>query len=524
MRASQYRRRLDFCRDFRFYTGMRTTLATFALSILLFFLGATSLIGAPVVVDVSQSSGASAQSYQRKLIRDNHSYFWAFYFDGTDTRYKRSDDTTGASWTGASQLFFAGNVQPSIWQDEDTVYVAFSDAGDILVRRGVIQNGTITWSSPSTALDGGGMVSYALATMCEDENGFLWVAARTQFFIWYYASATRSTRPLDETSWQGAQTISAVGSSSSLYVLVVPLTRGDIYSVWNIQGTIAGKRYVAGTGWESTVTAIATGYSGDQQRLLSGVGDRDGRIHLLYVAQSGRPCYKRYGGSSWENEQILSNAAASCPTISINPSNLRTYALWMEGRMVQCRSAVLPTVAGNWRSESATPGNSRKSFLTSCYSSTSRICWLFNQGGAAPYTLMFDGIAVARISVLVSKSAFAFGAQQLNAWLTAETTLITNDGTWPEKAYGKLSGFMSSTFTWTISAASNGPDRCRAQWSTVSSAGPWNNITAYGTEFLITSNLGVANSITLYFRIQTPTSTSSYNEYASTLSVRAEDY
>jgi len=138
--------------------------------------------------------------------------------------------------------------------------------------------------------------------------------------------------------------------------------------------------------------------------------------------------------------------------------------------------------------------------------------------------VIFDGIAVARISVVVSKSAFSFGVQPLSTWLSAQITLVANDGTWPENIYGKLSRFVSGAFAWTISGASNGPDRCRAQWSTASSAGPWNDIATYDSEFLITGNLEVANSLTLYFRIQTPTSTSSYNEYASNLTVRAEDY
>jgi hypothetical protein len=520
MRTSQHRRR------FPFYLDTRAILATSAFSIVLLLATTGPLIGAPVVVDISQSSQAPAQSYQRKLWRDSRYYFWTFYFDGTNTYYERSDDTTGATWVGTRQLFFAGSVQPSAWLDADSVYVAFSSGGDILVRRGVIAGGSITWSSPSIALDGNAGISYTLATICEDENGFLWVAARAQSLTGYYACATRSVRPRNETSWQASQMISPISSSSSLYVLVVPLTKGDVYAVWNVQGSIRGKRYADGTGWEAAATSIATGFSGNQQKLFSGVGDRDGRLHLLYVAQSGRVGYRRYDGSSWGNEQILNNRTDSaCPTISINPSNLRTYALWVEynSRRIQRKSAVLPAVSGDWRTEAANLGTYARSFLTSCYSSMSRVCWLFAEGGGAPYTLMFDGIAVARISVLVSNSAFVFGTQPVNSWLPARISLVTNDGTWPENIYGKLSGFVSGAFAWAI-AASNGPDRCRAQWSTVSDAGPWNNIAPYDSEFLITSNLQTTNSITLYFRIQTPTSTSSYNEYASNFTVRAQDY
>ena len=512
-------------RKSRSYFDMRLSLTALAFLVIL-LTSARPLIGAPAVVDASQSSQASAQSYQRKLFRGSSYYFWTFYFDGTNTYYERSDDSTGTSWTGTRQLFFAGSVQPSVWLDADTVYAAFSTAGDILVRRGVIGGGAIAWSSPSTALAGNASVSYDFATICQDDNGFLWVAARAQSPAGYYACATRSARSRDATSWEIPQAVSPISSSSLLYALVIPLREGDIYAVWNVQGSIRGKRYVNGTGWEATATDIATGFSGDQEKLCSAVSDRDGRVHLLYVAQSGRVCYKRYDGASWGNEQILNNATDStCPTISINPSNLRTYALWIEykNRYIEQRSAILPSISGDWRTEPGTTGNSTKSFLTSCYSSSSRICGIYAQKSGSNYDVIFDGIAVARISVLVSKSAFAFGPRPLNTWLPAETTLITNDGNWSENIYGKLSAFMSGAFAWAIAAA-NGPDRCRAQWSVMSDAGPWNNIVPYDWDFLITSNLQPGNSVALYFRIQTPTSTSSYNEYASNLTVRAEDY
>jgi hypothetical protein len=123
--------------------------------------------------------------------------------------------------------------------------------------------------------------------------------------------------------------------------------------------------------------------------------------------------------------------------------------------------------------------------------------------------------------VLVSNASFAFGVRPLDTWLAAQSTLITNDGTAVENVYGSVSQFVSGGFAWGISAASNGPDVCRAQWSTVSAAGPWNDVAAYGTEFLITTALTPGAGVTFYFRIQTPTSTSSYMQYACGLTVRA---
>ncbi len=130
----------------------------------------------------------------------------------------------------------------------------------------------------------------------------------------------------------------------------------------------------------------------------------------------------------------------------------------------------------------------------------------------------------AQISVSVGDSTFAFGTKLLNTWLTPQTSVITNDGTVAENFVGSISQFTDGANTWGISAVTNGNDIIRAQWSTTSEGGPWNNITAYDTDFTIATNVAVNDSVSLWFRIQTPTGTSSYNEHSSTLTVTAQEY
>ena len=126
------------------------------------------------------------------------------------------------------------------------------------------------------------------------------------------------------------------------------------------------------------------------------------------------------------------------------------------------------------------------------------------------------------ISVWVSDSTFTFGTNPLNTWLTSQSSVITNDGSVVENFIGRVSQFTDGGNTWGISSTANGDNIIRAQWSTTSATGPWNDISAYATDFTIANNVSAGGSVTFYFRIQTPTSTLSYNQYSSTLTVTAQ--
>jgi hypothetical protein len=128
------------------------------------------------------------------------------------------------------------------------------------------------------------------------------------------------------------------------------------------------------------------------------------------------------------------------------------------------------------------------------------------------------------ISVWVSNSTFTFGTNLLNTWMTPQTSVITNDGTIAENFVGGISQFTDGSNTWGISSSANGNDTIRAQWSTTSQTGPWTDISAYDTDFTIATNVAVNGTVNFWFRIQTPTSTLSYNQYSSTLTVTAQKY
>jgi hypothetical protein len=128
------------------------------------------------------------------------------------------------------------------------------------------------------------------------------------------------------------------------------------------------------------------------------------------------------------------------------------------------------------------------------------------------------------MAVTVTNSTFQFGTQLLNNWLSPESTYVINDGTVSESFVGSISPFTDGVNTWQISPSGNGSDRIRSQWSITSSSGPWNNISAYDTDFTIATNVASQDSVTFWLRIQTPVSTTSYQEYSSTLTVTAQEY
>jgi hypothetical protein len=134
-------------------------------------------------------------------------------------------------------------------------------------------------------------------------------------------------------------------------------------------------------------------------------------------------------------------------------------------------------------------------------------------------------IAVAgNLSVLVSNPFFSFGISTLDQWLPTDSCFVINDGSVNEDFIAQISQFTDGSNTWDISNAFNGTDSIRAQWSATSTTGPWTDISAYDSDFTIATNVAVSDTVTFYFRIQTPTTTSSFNEYSSTLTVTAQEF
>jgi hypothetical protein len=490
---------------------------------IIMIISTTQLEAAPSTIHTSSSNAATGISPYRHVFRDNGGYYWAFYYDGTNLVYERSDDTTGASWTGTRTNVVASTNRVSTWVDANIVYLTYYSNNDMKVKRGVISAGSISWSSEYVALDGtNANNAYTIASICKDSNGYLWVAGRYFNGSNYRAVAARSTNVDDVSTWGSPTTISSTTTSLRLYPVVVPLSSGDVYVIWYRSNVFEGRKYVTGTGWEGSVTFIANGRTNDSQSLHSAVVDASFNIHLAYIDASGNLQYQKYNGSSWGTLIQIDAATCKTPTVSINSVNNKLYVLWTKGNQIYCKSALNPTSSSDWVSETIFTETTAKYSLTSNYSSATKICWIYTQGTGSPYNVNFDYLSIPLLSVSVSNSTFAFGTNPLNTWMTPQTSVITNDGTVAENFVGRISQFSDGANTWGISSTNNGDNIIRAQWSTTSATGPWTDISAYNTDFTIATNVAVNGSVNFWFRIQTPTSTSSYNQYSSTLTVTAQ--
>ncbi len=126
------------------------------------------------------------------------------------------------------------------------------------------------------------------------------------------------------------------------------------------------------------------------------------------------------------------------------------------------------------------------------------------------------------LGVSISNSSFAFGAVPVSTWLTAQSSIVKNSGQSAADMVGKISQFTTGGDNWDVSATTNGADSVRSQWSITSDTGPWTDISAFDSDFTIVSSLAVDGTVTLWFRIETPTTTTSLSQYSSTLTVTAQ--
>jgi len=186
------------------------------------------------------------------------------------------------------------------------------------------------------------------------------------------------------------------------------------------------------------------------------------------------------------------------------------------------RSIAFLSGKGYGGSTSANADNPGPGWFTADLTTTTNLQLVRGTTGTATADAAWFVVEFSDKSVTVSNSVFAFGTRPLNTWLAADSSVLTNDSPVTEDLVGKISSFTDGADTWTLSSSANGPGQVRAQWSTTSSTGPWNDIAAYDSAFTIRTGLASSGSDTLYLRMQTPTSTSSLDQHSSTLTVTAQ--
>jgi hypothetical protein len=353
-------------------------------------------------VDTSTSSDATAYSHQRKLIHDG-TYWWAFYYNGTETVYEYSSD--GSTWSNTAQQAFntTGMIYASLWYNDTgsskVVYIVGdrnSASRNVYVKRGTISGTTITWGTESTVTisPAGANLANKVAFISQDDMGYLWIVSNNKPINApnnYNIAAVRSSNVDDVSSW-GTRTdlLSSNSNINYLYAIILPLSSQDMYAMWYRDGNIEGKAYDGSTtSWDSSATSIGNTTSGVTNKTISAVVDSSDSIHLVYANETGRVNYTKYT-SSWSSPTVLdSDTNNEYVTITIDSSTDDLFAFWVSSNY-QIEGQQYTT---SWSAISGIETNTNeKDWLTSVYNVSSRadVCSEWTQGTSSPYDVRFE--------------------------------------------------------------------------------------------------------------------------------------
>jgi hypothetical protein len=359
------------------------------------------IVDPTATIDTSTVSDPTRYSNQRKIFY-NGSYYWCFYYDGSNTVYEYSDD--GTTWGNtANQAFFLSNVnQASIWYDSsNNVVYAVGDRGalyasdDVYVRKGTVSETSIEWGTQSTADIGNKNVGNKVAFISQDSSGYLWIVSSQKEASpsSFNCAAVRSTNTDDVSSWGTYTNLMNVNiADHSIYPIILPLSGGDMYAIWynGTGGKIEGKKYASGS-WSGTVDSIATTSTLVSTKTPSAVVDSSYNIHLIYSDSNGDINYTKYTTSWSAATELDGNDDNLYPTISLDTSNNDLYAFWINSsNQIHCKK----WGGSSWTAITLDTDTTSKNYITSIYnySSASQICWEWGEGTSTPWDVNFDRI------------------------------------------------------------------------------------------------------------------------------------
>jgi len=138
----------------------------------------------------------------------------------------------------------------------------------------------------------------------------------------------------------------------------------------------------------------------------------------------------------------------------------------------------------------------------------------------ASYSIDIKYGAGVILGVSTATETFAIGYLDKGTESTSHSCTIENTGNVTENIKIKFSTFMdASSNTWTVGDTADA-DQCVIKWSIDDTN--WNTIASYDSYVTVKTNLAVNDTFTLYVRITAPTSSTSYDEYSSTMTIGCE--
>jgi len=395
---------------------MKKELIVSMLLVLAFLSFVNLFVLTPTVKAQPQVIGSTdifGHSYQRYTFYAN-GRFWAFYSDNTNMVYKTSTD--GSTWSDATMVRAAIMCPEfSVWFDGTYVHYAKSQKlhytevpnTPLYYRMGVPNaNGTITWNANeqivAPAVENR---SYRAPQIITDSDGYPVITYLNRTtpgrpWDWSVCVSKSFTKNGTWTNATGFPVVISFASTDRGWPFSVPLTNGNLYTMWSLEnGKIRGALY-NGTYWESAENCTSD-FIGEDQYGACAVAYGDD-VNLVYIGnETATKIYryvKRTYGSGWGNETVVKNVTGASGnlgsiSLTVDPSN---GDLWMWFNTTDNRIAYRKYVAStsNWAANDTYPfGDSFTSpyHITASYQvHNGTIPTYWQEGTTTPYDLVFD--------------------------------------------------------------------------------------------------------------------------------------
>ncbi len=214
-------------------------------------IAANSCLGAS-----TNNQAATGHSFQRKVFYDSgNNVYWGFYHDGTQIEVRYSSNS-GSTWNVENDHLVQNTNDFSVWDQTISSYYVFlaaKSSDSIVLRRGTITSGAISWDSettPVTAFTGTGSGdSYSYPYISADSSGNLWVGARYFNGSSYVYKAVKSNNAGSATwtnaafTWGDPSQISNDQADPNVFGNVVSIGSLNMYATFVVGTTIKGCKY-----------------------------------------------------------------------------------------------------------------------------------------------------------------------------------------------------------------------------------------------------------------------------------------
>ena len=285
----------------------------------------------PVTAASNSNDRATDVEFEQHVFYAN-SYWWLFYYDGTNYDYVSSPN--GTTWSSPTIITTSGFKEDygiAIWVSGDEVYYADEKPdtwAQVVYNSGTLGKGTISWNTESLLTTDHNDCDCGSLSIVTDSNGNLWIAAITCESSGCPQNSIIYTEIWELTSsgWT-YNTPSGLASQSGQYVQLVPLTGGKMAvvaytgnpEVWTYSGTSWNSGVTDSAIWDeygvfgSSATAIGnTVEFAAEAATWSSPPSTAGIYYLSYA----------YGASSWSSAAQISSSEGPATISSDGSSTL----------------------------------------------------------------------------------------------------------------------------------------------------------------------------------------------------------